>query len=85
MSEVKLPPDSDISVKVKRGNQTECAVELLVNDKVFGSITITEATTGEFTIFGFRTPKSGDTIVNLNKTKNWNFNFTLFKNLLGLE
>ena len=85
MTDITLPPESNISVRVKRGTQTECAVELLVNEKVFGSVTLMESLTGEFTLFGFRTPKSGNTIINIDKSRNLNFKFSAFGKLFGFD
>ena len=80
---VILPQDSEVSVRVQRGSQTECSVALLINQKVLGSLTMAGGLTGEFEIFGFRTPKSENTVLNVNK-KVFNFNFSLFREMLGI-
>jgi len=80
---VELPPDSKISLRMKRSSHLECKVELVVNGVVFGSLYATEGTTGEFEVFGLRTPKSGTTIIKIDK-RQWNLNLTGFGKLFGL-
>ena len=79
----ELPPDSEVSLRMERSSHLECKVELVINGKVFGILNAGEGLTGKFEMFGLRTPKSGTTIINIDK-RNWNLNLALFDKLFGL-
>jgi len=79
---IELPPDSEIELEMERDSHLECKVKLIINGTVYGQLTAPEYTTGKFTAFGFKTPKSSNTIINIDKS--WKFDFSLFGKIFGL-
>lgn len=81
---IELPPNSEVQLQIVRHSLTEYKAQLLINNVVYGELTPIEGTTGTYTtVMAFRTAKSGNTTINIDKS--WKFDFSLFRKIFGID